>query len=343
MNKLIVFAAAAVLASPAFASKARIQALGNSRQLNDTQYVFDRPYLINGIGEQVTMEWGDDAGNTPKAEAGIFTKIGEGMFGLYLGRTGYLSTKTDVAPVADTIPEQNPINLLYGMKSGDFAWGVNLGYSNGKDDAATGDPKTNSMDLVVGTTWGAWEAELGLDLGSKAEATGQEVKVKSNTRLGVGYNIDEMKHAYLTYSTQEIDGGKAETATEIGYINTISKTEDAMFFYGVAYRMTKNDNATTTAIKETSSLPVWFGVEAMATSWMTLRASVKQTVLINESKDANGDKSDEDNIAFATGAGFKMGKGMLDATFGTGQAGHLSFSNGATDEFFSNVSYTYMF
>lgn len=336
MNKLIVFAAAAVLASPAFASKARIQALGNSRQLNDTQYVFDRPYLLHSIGEQVTMEWGDDAGNTPKAEAGVFTKMGEGMFGLYLGRAGVLS--------GTGYGDQNPINILYGAKAGEVAWGLNLGYSNGKDDA--NNDKSSSMDLALGAKMGAWEVELGLDLGSKSEDNSVETKVKGNTRLGVGYDVSESQHAYLTYSTREFDGTDAATTTELGYINTIVKSEDANFFYGIAYSMTKNrDNAATAGFTETetSALPIWFGVEAMANSWMTLRASIKQTVLVNEAKNAAGAKQDIDNIAFATGAGFKMGKGMLDATFGTGQAGHLSFSDGATDEFFGNVSYTYMF
>lgn len=337
MKKLIVFAAAAVMASPAFASKARITALGNSRQLNDVQYVFDRPYLLNETAEQLTMEWGNTSGNTPKAEAGIFTKIGEGMFGLYLGRQGLLTTVTDV-PLA----QQNPINLLYGSKAGDIAWGLNFGYSNGKDDAT--DLKSNSMDLTVGAATGAWEVELGMSLGAKAENATESAEVKSDMNLGVGYDLNETQHAYFTYNTHKWeedvgagDSSEEKTTMELGYINTLVKTDDANFFYGVAYNTSKIKDGV-----ETMALPVWMGVEATATSWMTLRASVKQSVLINEEKAANGDKSDLDSIDFNAGAGIKLGKGMLDATFGTAKAGHVSFSDGGTDDFLANVSYTYM-
>lgn len=329
MKKLIVFAAAAMMASPALASKARVNALGNSRQLTDVQYVFDRPYLLHSVGEQVTMEWGDKGAANPKAEAGIIKNMGEGVFGLYLGRTGFLSENA-------TFDEQNPINLLYGAKAGDIAWGANLAYSNGKDDA--NDDKASSMDLTVGATNGVWEAELGMDLGSKSEDNAVETKVKSNMRLGVGYNIDETKHAYLTYGSSEIDGGAKVTDTQLGFINTVAKTEEANLFYSVAYEMNKVDGGV-----ETTVLPVAIGIEAAATSWMTMRASVSQSILINEEKAANGDKEDLDSIVFAAGAGFKLGKGMLDATFATGNAGHLSFGDGATDEFLSSVSYTYMF
>ncbi|MFP5519441.1 MAG: hypothetical protein ACLGGX_06025 [Bdellovibrionia bacterium] len=332
MKKLIVFAAAAMMATPAMASKARIEALGNSRQLTDVQYVFDRPYMIHSVGEMVTMEWGDKGAATPKAEAGIFKNMFGGAFGLYLGRTGYLTDSV----TGTLLGEQNPINILYGQKTGDISWGLNLGYSNGKQD--TGDRKVSSTDLAVGATNGTWEVEVGFQLSGKSEETGNEVKVKDNTRLGFGYNIDETQHAYVTTSSKKLDGADGSTATEVGYIRTVAKTEEANFFYGVAYAMSEDKDADS----KSSGLPVWMGVEAAATSWMTMRASVKQTVLINETETA-GNKSSLDNIAFAAGAGIKLGKGMLDMTFGTAQNGHISFSNGAADEFFSDVSYTYMF
>lgn len=45
------------------------------------------------------------------------------------------------------------------------------------------------------------------------------------------------------------------------------------------------------------------------------------------------------------GAGLKLGKGMLDANFGTANKGQLNFGNGsaAGQEFLTNVAYTYMF
>lgn len=348
MKKLIVVAAAVLAGSPAFASKARVNALGNSRQLVDVQYTFERPYLLHSVGEMATIEWGakDPAGANPKAEGGVIKKHEDMVYGFYLGKQGLLSTEA-AAFGNDVLAEQNPINVLFGMKTGDIAWGLNLSYSNGKNDTAK-DLKTSSTGLTLGATMGEWEAEIGSSLAGKAEDSTDKdtVELKGDMKLGVGYNISEQQHAYLTYGTNKVDkttaGGAAatteRTVIELGYINTLVKSEDANFFYGVAYKSDKIKDG-----NETTTLPLWIGVEAAATSWMTMRASVKQSVLINEVKDAAGKKQDLDSIAFAAGAGFKLGKGMLDASFGTANEGHLSFNDGAGTKFLGNVSYTYMF
>lgn len=351
MKKLIVVAAAVLAGSPAFASKARVNALGNSRQLVDVQYTFERPYLLHSVGEMATIEWGakDPAGTNPKAEGGVIKKHEDMVYGLYLGKQGLLSSEASKAAntALGLLAEQNPINVLFGMKTGEIAWGLNLSYSNGKNDT-TNDLKTSSTGLTLGATMGDWEAEIGSSLAGKAEDSTDKdtVEVKGDMKLGVGYNISEQQHAYLTYGTNKVDtttaGGTAvtteKTVMELGYINTLVKSEDANFFYGVAYSSNKIKDG-----DETTTLPLWIGVEATATSWMTMRASVKQSVLINEVKNAAGKKQDLDSIAFAAGAGFKLGKGMLDASFGTANEGHLSFNDGAATKFLGNVSYTYMF
>lgn len=345
MNKLIVIAALALAGSPAFASKARVNALGNSRQLVDVQYTFERPYLLSSVGEMVTIEWGDKGAANPHAEGGFIKKHGDSVYGLYLGKKGLLSGKT----TANYLPEQNPINLMYGSKFNDLTWGVNLNYSNGKDEGVASSPKTSTTGLTAGVTNGTWEVELGTSLTGKAEdnTTGanKTIEVKNAMNVGFGYNINEAMHAYATYATSKVEttgvaAADENTKMQVGFINTVSKTEDANFFYGVAYSSDVTKDTT-----ETTALPVWMGIESMATSWMTLRASVQQNILLNETTDKTvtpNKKSDLDSIAFNAGAGFKLGKGMLDASFGTAKAGHLSFSDG-TSQFLSQVSYSYMF
>lgn len=334
MNKLIVLAALALAGSPALASKARVTALNNSRQLSDVQYVFERPYLVNSIGELATMEWGTKGDNVaPHAEFGFLKKHGEANYGLYLGKQGFLSEKAAGA----FLDEQNPINLVYGTKTGDISWGVNLSFSNGKDDATN--KKSSSSGLNLGATFGMWEVELGTALSGKSEEAANTVEVKGDMKLGVGYIMDEMKQAYLTYRTNKVEtNGVAEEKTEmdLGFINTLVKNDDANFFYGIAYHSDKvKDGA------ETTSLPVWMGIEANATSWMVMRASLKQNVLINEVKAANGNKTDADSIAFAAGAGIKLNKGMLDVSFGNdSQAGQFNYAKGG---FLTNAAYTYSF
>lgn len=338
MRNLLVVAAVIAAAPMAMASKARVSALGTSHQLMDVQYTFDRPSMINSMGDLVTIEWGNNAatanGTTiPKAEGGFIKKHNEMTYGLYLGKQGLLSSQAGVF-----MEEQNPLNLLFGMKSGEMAWGLNLGYSNGKND--TGSLKASSMQLNAGVEFGQFEVAVGSTLGAKAEnaTTKQELTAMS---ADLSYNINADMHSYLEYNTSKFENGATkteQTIMELGFVNTFAKSEEASFFYGIAYNSNKIKDGV-----EKQALPIWLGVEASATSWMTMRASVKQNVLINEEKAANGNKTDADSIAFAAGAGFKLGKGMLDATFGTANSGHMSFSDGTTDKFLSNVSYTYNF
>lgn len=340
MKKLLVVAALTMAAPAAMASKARVEALGNSRQLVDVQYVFERPYLLHSVGDQVTLEWGGDTAAARHAEGGFIKTHNDMVFGLYLGKQGLVEQNTTGAQVG----EQNPINVLFGMKTGEIAWGLNLGYSNGKKDATaapTNELKSSSMTLDLGARMGDWSVNVGSTLTGKTEEVGVlETEIKNAMNVGVDYQINDNSQAYVTYNTYKVDNGTTDpetNATTVGYINTFAKTEDVNFFYGAAYSMGK------TGGNDFSMLPVWMGLEANATSWMVFRASVSQNIIINETEDAAGNKSDLDSIAFNAGLGLKLGKGMLDATFGTANQGHLSFNDGTGGNFLSQVSYTYMF
>ncbi len=371
MKKLIVVAAAVLAGSPAMASKARVDALGNSRQLVDVQYTFERPYLIHSVGELATFEWGNKGDNvTPHAEGGFFKKADDSVYGLYFGRKSadFNSSVRTAATVGFSalLEEQNPINVFYGMKSGDLTWGATLKYSNGKKEAA--DQKGTSMGIAAGVTNGTWEAELVLGLAGKTEDTtagaGESIESKGNTKIGFGYNLSETMHAYADYKMSKVEGHRdagniagdaalkdittEKTILNVGFINTLLKNEDANVYYGVAYSMetekyTPDNNATLTGSEKTM-LPVWLGVEANATSWLVMRGSIKQNVLLNSNKTktgvagADGKDTDTDSVALAAGAGIKLNKGMLDATFTQVNAGTLN-----SDNLFSNVSYTYMF
>jgi len=357
MKNLLLVAALTVAAAPAMASKARLSALGNSAQLVDVQTSFEKPQHIHALGDLVTMEWGtsgDGAGNEPHAEGGFLKKHDESVYGVYFGRkSSDFSEAVRLAQPAlpngigfTGLEEQNPINVFYGMKSGDLSWGATVKYSNGKDD--TGGKKVSTAGFAFGITNGTWDANAVVGLQGKSEETGRTVENKGNFKVGFGYNLTDSQYAYADFKSAKVEGdtnalpgveATAErTIINAGFVNTLVKNDDANFFYGVAYSSNKIKDGV-----ETQTLPVWMGIEANATSWMVLRASVKQSILINETKTAAGAKSDLDSIGFNAGAGFKLGKGMLDANFGTANQGHLSFSDGAADKFLTNVAYTYMF
>lgn len=366
MKNLLLVVALTVAAAPAMASKARLNALGNSAQLVDVQTTFDRPQHMHFLGDLVTIEWGDKGATAPAphAEGGFLKKHNDAVYGIYFGRksTEFSDAVTKAVGYGfSVLDEQNPINLMYGMKSGDLSWGASVKYSNGKSDgattAATDDQSVKSAGASFGITDGTWDANITLGLIGETKLGDAELKSKGNIKVGFGYNLSDSMYTYGKYNTYKSEGEAPgnltadieKSAIEVGFINTVSKTEDANFFYGVAYSTTTdkekhNIGAGKDSKTETSFLPVWMGIEANATSWMVLRASVVQNVLLNETK--TGDlKNDVDSIGFNAGAGLKLGKGMLDANFGTAKAGQLSFSNGsaAGQEFLTNVAYTYLF
>lgn len=363
MKKLIIIASAVLAGSPAFASKARIEALGNSRQLVDVQYTFERPYLLHSLGEMATIEWGakGDAATT-HAEGGFLKKHDDSIYGLYLGRKSADFSASALA-VTGALTEQNPINLLYGFKAMDLSWGTNLKYTAGKDETGASDKKASSLGASVGVTNGTWEAELVLGLLGKTEVGSENVESKSNYKLGFGYNLSEMMHAYVTTAATKAEKTAGTTttaleyaATEVGFINTLVKNEDVNFFYGVKYLMSevKEADAALAAVGvakgKKSLLPIWMGIEANAASWLVLRASVAQNVLINEEKNATDKISDVDSITFNAGAGLKLGKGMLDLYFTKANAAGTTAQDAGTgnlnlakDGFLSKASYTYNF
>lgn len=385
MKKIILMATVALAATPALASKSRVNALGDSRQVNDFQQAFERPYLFNNFGTMVTYEWGTtsaavfNAGQAvektnPKAEGGFLVKGEDMVYGLYLGRLsndfGKIVTQAnggtdfDITTTANNrteaqsfLYEQNALNLIYASKAGDLSYGVTFKYSNGQNEVA--DKKVNSMGLAAGVTNGTWEVEAVIGLAGKTEANAinQNIESKGNNKIGFGYNINETMHVYADYKMAKsegkvgVDATVENTAMNIGFINTLVKNEDANVFYGVRYSMNTEDiKADPVKVEKTESttLPVWIGVEANASSWMVLRGFVSQSILLNETKvttAAATKKADIDAINVGAGVGLKLGKGMLDASFNTTNAGHLSFGNGAAtaDRFLTNVAYTYNF
>lgn len=336
MKKLLVVAAAVMAAAPAaMASKARVQALNGSRQIVDIQNAFERPYQFMQLDSMATIEWGGDATAANRAEGGFLMRSEEQAYGIYLGhRQAEMNT---VLTSGTHLGEQNPISLFYATKMGEWTFGGSLNYSTGKDDAAN--QKVSAMSVSLGAAMGAWEMELTQGISGKSEDGATDRESKGLTKVGVTYKLNETMQVYGKYMMNKFDVGAATTETtdmSVGFVNTVAATEDANIFYGVAYNNTETKNAT-----KGSYLPVWIGLEANANSWLVVRGSVQQNVLLNETTDvaAGDNKSDLESIVFNAGLGAKLGKGILDATVSTANQGNLGFN----DDLFGQVSYTFMF
>ena len=124
-----------------------------------------------------------------------------------------------------------------------------------------------------------------------------------------------------------------KTDIKIGAINSMKK-EGADFFYGISYEM--GTTKVGTVKTDSSRLPVLIGIEADAASWLTLRGSVKQNVLVGSDKTTETDSAPHDTTV-AAGAGFKFNKAVLDVTLTAAGTGSLTSNLGG------NAGLTYLF
>ena len=347
MKKLLVITALTLASTSAFASKARMTSLSDSAHLTDVQTIFVNPADLSLMGSWATFEMGPR--NTaltpsvnPHAEAGFARADGDARWGFYLGRTGTASTLRESAAAGVFQSEENPINLFYAAKTADMAWGLGLGYSN-TDKKATG--KQSTMGLNGGMRMGPWEASLDLGLTDTAEVGTRKWTGKSAADLRGGYTMD----AWYFYGQYAMNGGKDETAgttnadlenstIKIGAVNS-TKGDGGEFFWGAAYQMENTDNKTTPLKEETASLPVTIGVEADGASWLTLRGSVTQTVLLGSVKSTPGETiSKANDTTVRAGAGIKFNKFTLDGALAGSTTGNI---NG--NSLLANASLTYNF
>ena len=115
MKKLILTGIAATLVSTsALASQARLLALGMKETDNeglyyvqDSRNIFQNPAWVNAYANTVIVEYGDkgalgslgtgsaallDSNDNPKAHGGVLQKIGDYVFGVYLGNESNTSS-----------------------------------------------------------------------------------------------------------------------------------------------------------------------------------------------------------------------------------------------------------
>ena len=355
MKKTLLIAALTLAAAPAMASKARLAALNFAGHLEDIQDVFANPSKAANYGEWLTFEFGTTpstnatAAADPKAEGGFSRAMGNANYGFYLG---HHSTWITAARQAAYLAPDNTVNLFYGSKAGEMAWGAGLEYSNSNKKSTQ--QKQSALGLNGGVTMGHWDAALNVGLTNtyNNDATSTEFKGKTGFDLSGSYTMNTMTFtaAYgMNGSGKEDVAGTATHDTDIssmslGVVNS-HKKDGADFFYGAKYKMDTTKDKIPDNKTETTDLPVFAGIEADATSWMVLRASVQQNFLLGTTKvttAGSGGEADTtaNNTTVNAGAGLKFGKMTIDGTL-TAAASNTAALDG--NNFLANGSLTYKF
>lgn len=373
MKKTLVLAALTLVSASAFASKTRLANLSSAAHLKDTADVLSKPDQALVHGEWASFTWGQKmynntaaaadssglaafSGQTGKAAGGFVRMNGDSAWGFYLGNQNdsLNNSRAVTTPSVNTqlLNAENPWNVFYAAKSGDMTWGAGMFYSSSANAASK--LTQSAMSLNGSMTMGAWDANLTLGLGNSATNntnTGSEIKLagKSTMALNVGYTMDSMYvyggTASGGYKKDTGSATSADTATSsmtLGVVNS-HKKDGTDFFYGASYVSTSSKDAQAAASDVTAvRMPVIIGVESEAASWLVLRASVTQNVLMGSTKVGTADDSGvRGNNTVKAGAGLKFNKWTMDGSFTNASAATTALGTDAN--FITDLSMSYKF
>ena len=346
MKQLLIIAIALTSVN-AFASRARLLSLGSSPHLVDPQTVFAKPFdMFNIASDFVDLESGAtgaiaQTAQNSNAEGMIVRTMGDAKLGLALGHQSLNASSWGLRALSPTaalrVNQQNPIEFTYGKKAGEMTWAGTLVYSNYNNKKAvttTGLEKESSMGVRVGASQGPWDGTLSLGLGNTANIMDGS---KFTGTLGVGLNGGYKMDTMYFFGNVVQAGAKEETVAAVesmkatsqtitlGVVNSHKKDGNELF-YSVALAQTSlaTTYAPATETKTTTMmLPITIGVEVDAASWLTLRGSVSQSTLINDTKSENGGTTTVETApganttSVAMGAGLKFNKLTFDGTLST--------------------------
>lgn len=368
MKNVLLITGLAVLSTSAFASKARLEALGSSSiyYINDSRSAFLNPADLNGAKNLMVTEWGAassaaDSGIAPKAEGGFFREMGTFTYGLYLGNN---TNRVDQGRTTATFLNQdNAIDLLLAGDMG-MKWGARLHYASSKIETGTAatTKKNDAFGLSLGGKNGNAGAYINMDLSDKSTGNGTvgtyESKLKPSYNVGGTYDFSGFNF-FADYSSSKLEETLAALTTTkistlllgVGRIHEINPT--SRFFSSVAFSSATGEatSGATTAKSTETSLPVSFGMEADATSWLVVRGSVSQNVIIGQEKVSLTGSPDTkstiaDSTTVSTGATLNFGKLKVDGLVGTtGTAGAPGSKTGvlSTNNLLTRVGVTYAF
>jgi hypothetical protein len=360
MKNVLLITGLAVLSTSAFASKARLEALGASSiyYIGDSRSAFLNPADLNGVKNVLVTEWGTanaaDTDGAPRAEGGFFREMGTFTYGLYLGNNTVQPTRA-----AGFLSQDNAIDLLLAGDMG-AKWGARLHYANSKDEsgAAAAAKKNSALGLSLGGKHGDMSAYVNMTLTDKSTGNGTvatyESKMKPSYQIGGAYDWSGFSF-YADYSSSKLEQVQAATTSTkdseiilgVGRTHEINPT--ARVFSNAQLSLATNEEVATTTVKtKTQKLPVTLGMEADATSWLVVRGSVSQNFVIGQIDIDGKKRTIADSTSVNAGATLNFGKLKVDGMVGnTGVARNAAtpVNQGvlSTDNLLTRVGVSYAF
>lgn len=325
----IISAMPLLFASNAHATKAKLQALQGARFLTDSQLIFENPGQLMHLDNYLTLELGDStATGTPKAEGGLFKDMYGGRGGFYLGHMS--EDQVSFRQLNGFLVEENPVEVFWGKNN----WAVSLGISN--SDKKTTDEEQRSVVARFGIDNGTSEAWVNAEFIAKSNNAADEYKGAPIVMAGGELHMDNNLYVdgRVQWGTIETKVGGTDTdidlmGAEVGILDRSIKTDKASIYFGpkIRYAEVKFGSQKVTRY----DLPVFVGMEYTAFSWMVVRGSISQNVLLGRTKDqtatpAPADQADTigNNTTVATGIGLNWNGLLIDATFAGSTTGQFN-------------------
>lgn len=371
-KQLAVAAGLALLSTSAFATKARLQALGQggtakglqgSFFLDDSRNVFLNPASLNEMSNYVVTEWGTandaaDSASAPHAEGGFFRDGGSINYGLYLGNE--YNFNNSVKTTNNMQETDNNLDLFFAGNMG-FDWGARISYSSSSNKPNGGiEVENDTLGLGLGINHGKVGAYANLLLKDESAGSSSSADDKFEAdlglNLGVSYDHKNMTF-YADYDKQGNERTVSGTTTEVentqinvGVANKMAMNETSMMFVDFRYRSVEEETVGGDTEK-TTALPLTIGFETQANSWLALRASVSQNIIINDEEttgSTNSEKTSDNTTNINAGATLTFGKLTVDGVIGTtgqSRAATTASESGvlATDNLMTRVAVSYMF
>lgn len=339
-RQLTIALGLAVVSGSAFASKARLESLGQnadgSQYLDDHRSIFLNAASLNHHKDFVTIEVGNttpqtapdqDNSTNPRAEGGVFKSSGNMVYGLYFNKASNTSNNLrDAAGITQSsLMEQNSTTAFVAGDAG-VQWGVAL-TNQSFQDKTTGDLKSNAMRTRLGVVSGDLEGFANIGIANTADNGTQKFKGKSSYDIGVTYNMGNTKYMARTKAIDAEDDASSKgtfkySSYSLGAARNYKLNDRATLWASAFYNSStskcensfQTNNACSGSDKVTAqALPVTVSLETMATDWLTLRGFIAKNVLIGETK-IGSNKKTVDGLAHGVGASFKYGDLSIDGS-----------------------------
>lgn len=360
-----------MLLSPlALATKARMTALSSSPHLIDDQLIFSNPIDLNYLEEVVSFESGSSDASasatfTSNAEGFVSRKWKEKSYAIAVGHQNdsVFRTRSFVNSLGYSYRyQQNPLHFLVAGDTDEANWAVSAFYSAYHDKIT--DQKESSAGLSVAVELGAWQFTASSAFNNNVESPVNKFEGAGGLKANLSYIGDNIE-SFINYSREPAKVIAAGVDTEfhlmqtlrLGLVDSNTKEFNDIFWGGevntikVDCRMLAGASCDQAFVN--TILPVWFGVEVQAVSWLKIRSSIKQTAFINQSRDevgypngflsaATGGLSEylsgPNSTALNFGLGLAFNRVTIDGTLTAATTQQLNFTN-----FANQISLKYVF